>query len=113
MGQVTLSPKRAADPPGSGAGNIETVASRDRYEFSVPVGGRSVMVDSVACPASLTNGARWRLLDSDDVVVKDVKCSTDWLFTDLAAGEYVLEYYSADNRIGAYSFDLFFEPVPD
>ena len=45
--------------------------------------------------------------------MKNEHCSTDMLFTDLAAGDYVLEYFSADNRIGAYSFDLFIQPESD
>ncbi|NLC97969.1 MAG: hypothetical protein GX678_02680 [Actinomycetales bacterium] len=77
------------------------------------MGGRSVMLDSVACPANLLGRARWRLLDSEEVVMKNEHCSTDMLFTDLAAGDYVLEYFSADNRIGAYSFDLFIQPESD
>lgn len=102
--------------PAPGAGNMETVASRDWYTFSVPAGGRSVMLDSKSCPSSMRGGAaRWVLHEDSGSgpVVLSSPCNTDKLFENLPQGDYVLEYLSANGKYGAYTFDLYFEPPAD
>lgn len=110
---VTLSEAPFAifeDSPGSGAGNIETIASRDRYIFSVPAGGKTLNVDNKMCPGNISGSARWRLLDAGNTVVKDLSFRSNWSSANLAEGQYVLEYYSSARHVGNYSVDLSFGP---
>lgn len=82
---------------------------------SVPTGGRSVMLDSKSCPATMLGGAaKWVLHEDSGTgpVVLSSACTADKLFEDLPAGDDVLEYASANDKIGAYSFDLSYAESP-
>ena len=98
--------------PGVGAGNVETIASKDIYRFSVPAGGKTVQLDNGTCPF-YGWGTRWTLINrSDNSVIDTDLCSADKKFTDLPAGDYQLEYTSAENKTGAYDFKVFFVTDP-
>lgn len=110
---LTTTPQSISDgSPANGAGNIETEASKDYYKFTVPAGGRSVMLDSKSCSHFL--GTRWTLRDlADNSLVESNYCEIDKQFTDLGAGNYQLEWAAELDRTGTYGFDLFFVPEPD
>ena len=110
---LSTTPEAISDGvPAAGAGNIETIASTDVYRFTVPTGGKSVQLDNGTCPYN-NWGTRWLLIDrSDGSVIDAGLCSTDKKFTDLPAGDYQLEYTSAEGKTGAYDFKLFFVPDP-
>ena len=98
--------------PGAGAGNIETIASKDIYRFTVPTGGGALQVDNGSGPL-LGNGIDWKLINrANGSTVGSGTVIQDRLFTDLAPGDYQLEYTSAMNRTGAYDFKIFFVPDP-
>ncbi|HEX7132762.1 MAG TPA: VWD domain-containing protein [Iamia sp.] len=85
--------------PAAGAGNLETIASVDRYEFTVPTGGMTVQYEVLGYPKA------WVIVDDADEVVAD------------GQGNAQLELDAGDHRIvfrghGTYSFRMFEVPAP-
>jgi hypothetical protein len=83
--------------PAAGAGNLETVASEDRYTFTVPAGGASVQYDSI------TRSMVYSLVDlaTGEVLASGVGDKQ----YQLPAGEYRLDF-KPQSAQGAYSFAL-------
>lgn len=96
--------------PAQGAGNLETTASEDGYEFSTPVTG-GVIVDLSGCSSALGT-VSWRLVDTASVVAVASGASCDSaLIPNLTAGRYRLEVTS-NGRTGTYVVGLDTQPAP-
>ena len=102
------SPSSVSDAvPSAGAGNLETIASKDVYRFTVPSGGQTMFLDNKTCVSIPGRSySSWRLLNSSDATVATNNCANDQQFNNLPAGDYRLEMTTSE-RTGAYSFDLF------
>jgi len=93
--------------PSPGAGNLETTASRDKYTFTVPTGGASMLLDNKSCIG--TTGiaySKWKLVGPPGTTTVTGSCSSDKQFNDLSAGDYTLEFTTTQTG-GTYSFDLY------
>jgi len=90
--------------PVAGAGNLETLASTDRYRFSVPEGGLLLQYQRVS------NSVSFRVVDRDSGAV--VATGMNHQQIQLPEGDYYLEFPGQDTH-GAYSFKLFVVPAPD
>lgn len=62
------------DQPSAGAGDIETVASRDVYALTISQGGQGLYLDWQACLPG--NYGRWQVLDSGGNTVAGGYCSS-------------------------------------
>jgi hypothetical protein len=83
--------------PAAGAGNLETVASVDRYTFTVPSGGETLTFQML--------GAAMRSWLTNTTTGAAVWSNFDGNRTDtLPAGDYQLEFRVSGSLMGAYSF---------
>ncbi len=83
--------------PAAGAGNLETVASIDRYPFSVPLGGRKLQYQRVS------GAKKVRILDASGALVVQNTSYTNFEVT-VPAGDYTVEFPAGES--GTYSFRL-------
>ncbi|WP_161962457.1 VWD domain-containing protein [Nocardioides speluncae] len=88
--------------PWPGAGNLETYASSDRYDFTVPAGGLQLQYEQ------LTSDPGWTVTNRSDGQVV-VRSASNRRIT-LAAGQYRLEI--TRDLPGPYSFNLYPVPAP-
>jgi uncharacterized protein YdeI (BOF family) len=105
---VTLPLTISDGAPATGAGNLETKASKDEYRFTIPNDG-SLYVDVQACPGSAL--LNWRLLDVSGAVMDSGLC-TDRQVDNLPAGDYRLVVSPANERTGTYRIAVFEVPPP-
>ena len=85
--------------PSTGAGNLETIDSVDKYTFTVPTGGQSLQFEQYG------GFTPFKLYDDDDELV-----ASGWdQVLDLAAGDYTMVF--DQHRTTTYSFHLF--ELPD
>jgi hypothetical protein len=98
--------------PAAGAGNLETTASEDRYEFSTTSSG-GVQVDFSSCSASLGGYVSWRLTNADtgSTVTSGVSCSSQ-LVSNVPAGHYRLAVWRT-GAPGTYRLSISAQPPPD
>ncbi len=97
---VTLPVSVANGVPGAGAGNLETKASQDEYNFTLAVAG-PVYADILSCP----NYMRWRIVDTIGNDVATGTCSAV-LTPVLPAGAYRFVVTNKLEYTGAYSLKL-------
>ncbi len=91
--------------PESGAGNLETTASRDSYEFSVPAGGQTVVFDSEQYSWPLYYGSHVvRLSDG-----ADLGPINGHRVYDLREGAYRIDVEHPGNT-GTYAFSSYVPP---
>ncbi|WP_188110727.1 hypothetical protein, partial [Aeromicrobium ginsengisoli] len=97
--------------PSAGAGNLETIASKDRYKFTVPSGGQTIFLDNKTCVSQPGMAySNWKLTGPGALSITG-NCSSDKQFDNLPAGEYQLEFTTTQIG-GTYSFDLFVVDPP-
>ncbi|GAA3319008.1 VWD domain-containing protein [Arthrobacter ramosus] len=105
--------------PGTGAGNLETKASKDAYTFTVPDGGKTLFLDFRSCISNnengYLNGLTWQVTSvASGAKVAGDYCGSGNKTVALAAGDYKLEMGTdvSRNSYGTYSLAAFFVPDP-
>jgi hypothetical protein len=88
--------------PAPGAGNLETMASKDRYRFTIPAGGARIKYDETA-------GSTTYVLTNTDTGAQVATGNSDREF-DLQAGNYQMEFRGTE--AGTYEFKLVVVPAP-
>jgi hypothetical protein len=91
--------------PVAGAGNLETTASEDVYEFMTAAAG-AVQLDFSSCSSSLVLVA-WKLVDAATGTTITTAASTcsGKLLSNVPAGRYQLKV-TRNGRAGTYSLNL-------
>ncbi len=97
--------------PGPGAGNLETTASEDDYNFSIPAAGSLVMDLS---PSQFW-GVDWSLVDTDSgaTVASASGAGGHQVIPNLPAGDYQFAVTDHNGATGTYSVALSLQPAPD
>ncbi|MEJ7763976.1 MAG: VWD domain-containing protein [Acidimicrobiales bacterium] len=100
---LTLPAQVSTDQPATGAGNLETKASQDIYDFIVPDGKPTLYVDQMTC--SKPNMLTWRLVrDVNGIAVTVANGTCDpRQIRQLAQGSYRLVVTPVGESHGTYS----------
>ncbi|HST48548.1 VWD domain-containing protein [Jatrophihabitans sp.] len=98
--------------PGTGAGRLESKAAEDDYRFTLPAAG-SVALTGTCSGTGSTNGyLAWRLVKDDGsytTVTSGSSCPAK-VFTNLAAGNYLVTVKPQYEYTGSYRLDFMVAP---
>jgi len=106
---VSLPMSASNGTPGTGAGNLETATSEDRYTFTTSAAG-DLRITPSSCPNS---GASlvWALTGQSGTIATAQDC-TGQLVTALAAGTYTVKVTSQNSQSGTYALSVFVGQPP-
>jgi uncharacterized protein YdeI (BOF family) len=93
--------------PATGAGNLETTSSEDRYTFTTTTKA-ALELELSGCDSNLNNGVHYELTDTNDhhrVTGARVLCNADTQVRDLPAGDYQVAITDPPYH-GAYTLKL-------
>jgi uncharacterized protein YdeI (BOF family) len=98
--------------PSAGAGNLETTASEDAYEFTTAATG-ALQIDVSSCSSSVGYDVAWKLVDTATGAVKasDTSTCSSTLVPNIAAGRYRLSV-THNGKTGTYKLGVLSQPAP-
>ena len=96
--------------PGPGAGNLETKASHDLYNFTVPAGGKSLFLDFTGCASNNISSSishswlKWQVtaVGTGARIAGDY-CRNGDKTVALPEGEYTLDISAEQDSYGTYT----------